>query len=231
MRRPRSGSRRSSAPTPASTRASNGSASGTRGISRGAISPTPIRVVCARSSRGPGAARDPKTAVEAGVGLTDSVPLDRWTFERFGLTPSKLARRATDRSAPRVFCVSIPKAGTHLLERALCLHPRMYRKLLPTVSDENIGKVGGFGKLLHRIRAGEVVASHLRFAPPYPQQLERSGVAGVFLVRDPHDIVVSQVHYVSKRANHRLHDAFAERDAREKLRLAITGDHDRGAPS
>ncbi|MFL5768246.1 MAG: hypothetical protein ACJ758_10445 [Actinomycetota bacterium] len=165
------------------------------------------------------------------MGLTDSVPLDRWTFERFGLTPSKLARRATDRSAPRVFCVSIPKAGTHLLERALCLHPRMYRKLLPTVSDENIGKVGGFGKVLHRIRAGEVVASHLRFAPPYPQQLERSGVAGVFLVRDPHDIVVSQVHYVSKRADHRLHDAFAERDAREKLRLAITGDHDRGAPS
>jgi sulfotransferase 6B1 len=166
------------------------------------------------------------------VGLTDSVPLDRWTFERFGLTPSKLARRATDRSAPRAFCVSIPKAGTHLLERALCLHPRMYRKLLPTVSDENIGKVGGVEKLLRRIRPGEVVASHLRFAPPYPEQLQRSGAAGVFLVRDPHDIVVSQVHYVSKRADHRLHDVFAERDdMREKLRLAITGDRDRGAPS
>ena len=166
------------------------------------------------------------------MGLTDSVPLDRWTFERFGLTPSKLARRATDRSAPRVFCVSIPKAGTHLLERALCLHPRMYRKLVPTVSDENIAKLGGFEKLLRRIRPGEVVASHLRFESAYPDTLRRSGVAGVFLVRDPHDIVVSQVHYVSKRADHRLHDAFAEReDVREKLRLAITGDRDRGAPS
>ena len=165
------------------------------------------------------------------MGLTDSVPLDRWTFERFGLTPSKLARRATDRSAPRVFCVSIPKAGTHLLERALCLHPRMYRKLLPTVSDENIEKYRGFERLLHRIRPGEVVASHLRFETPYPEQLQRSGVAGVFLVRDPHDIVVSQVHYVSKRADHRLHDVFAERDAREKLRLAIVGDRDRGAAS
>jgi hypothetical protein len=166
------------------------------------------------------------------MGLTDSVPLDRWTFERFGLTPSKLARRATDRSAPHVFCVSIPKAGTHLLERALCLHPRMYRKLIPTVSDENIEKYRGFEKLLRRIRPGEVVASHLRFATPYPEQLRRSGVSGVFLVRDPHDIVVSQVHYVSKRADHRLHDVFAERDdAREKLRLAIAGDRDRGAAS
>ena len=168
----------------------------------------------------------------AGVGLTDSVPLNRWTFERFGLSPSKLARRATDRSAPRVFCVSIPKAGTHLLERALCLHPRMYRKLLPTVSDENIAKLGGFERLLRRIRPGEVVASHLRFAPSYRGILGRSGVAGVFLVRDPHDIVVSQVHYVSKRADHRLHEAFAEREqAREKLRLAIAGDRERGAPS
>jgi hypothetical protein len=166
------------------------------------------------------------------VGLSNSVPLDRWTFERFGLTPSKLWRRAADRSAPRVFCVSIPKAGTHLLERALCLHPRMYRKLLPTVSDENIAKYGGFERLLRRIRPGEVVASHLRFAPTYPNVLRGSRVSGVFLVRDPHDIVVSQVHYVSKRADHRLHEAFEERaDAREKLRLAIAGDRDRGAPS
>jgi sulfotransferase 6B1 len=166
------------------------------------------------------------------VGLTDSVPLDRWTFRRFGLTPSKLAHRVIDRSGPRVFCVSIPKAGTHLLERALCLHPRLYRKLVPTVSDENIAKYGGFERLLARLRPGEVVASHLRFAPSYPGNLERSGVAGVFLVRDPHDIVVSQVHYVSKRTDHRLHDVFAERgDAREKLRLAVTGDPERGAPS
>jgi sulfotransferase family protein len=166
------------------------------------------------------------------MSLTDSVPLDRWTLERFGLTPSKLARRVADRSAPRVFCVSIPKAGTHLLERALCLHPRLYRKLLPTVSEENIGRWGGLEKLLRRLRPGQVAASHLRFAPRVPEILARSGVSGVFLVRDPHDIVVSQVHYVSKRADHRLHGAFSERaDAKEKLRLAIAGDPGAGAPS
>jgi hypothetical protein len=166
------------------------------------------------------------------MSLTDSVPLDRWTFERFGLTPAKLARRVGDTRAPRVLCVSIPKAGTHLLERALCLHPRLYRKLLPTVSEENIRRLGGFEKLLRRIRSGQVVASHLRFSPGLPEKLARSGVAGVFLVRDPHDIVVSQIHYVAKREDHRLHDVFAERaDTREKLRLAIGGDRARGVPS
>src|SRR5207237_5238920 len=108
---------------------------------------------------------------EERMGLTDSVPLDRWTLRRFGLTPGKLVRRASDRDAPRVFCVSIPKAGTHLLERALCLHPRLYRKLLPTVADDNIGRWCGFDNLLRRIRPGEVVASHLRFAPAYPAAL------------------------------------------------------------
>jgi hypothetical protein len=166
------------------------------------------------------------------MSLTDSVPLDRWTFERFGLTPSKLGRRVGDRRAPRVFCVSIPKAGTHLLERALCLHPRLYRKLIPTVSDENIRRWGGFENLLRSVRPGQVVASHLRFSTGLPETLARSGVAGVFLVRDPHDIVVSQIHYVAKREDHRLHDVFAERTgAREKLRLAISGDRARGVPS
>ncbi|MDP9242411.1 MAG: sulfotransferase domain-containing protein [Actinomycetota bacterium] len=166
------------------------------------------------------------------MSLTDSVPLDRWTLERFGLTPAKLGRRVADKRAPRVFCVSIPKAGTHLLERALCLHPRLYRKLLPTVSGENIRRWGDFEKLLRKVRAGQIVTSHLRFSPRFPEILAGSGVAGVFLIRDPHDIVVSQVHYVAKREDHRMHQAFSEReDASAKLRLAITGDRELGAPS
>jgi hypothetical protein len=166
------------------------------------------------------------------MSLTDSVPLDRWTFERFGLTPAKLGRRVADRRAPRVYCVSIPKAGTHLLERALCLHPRLYRKLLPTVSDENIRKWGGLEELLRKVRAGQILTSHLRFSPTFPEILARSAAAGVFLIRDPHDIVVSQVHYVAKRQDHRMHQAFSEREgASAKLRLAITGDRELGAPS
>ena len=49
--------------------------------------------------------------------IRDSVGRRWWTLERFGFTPAKLARRAAPGKGPKVFCVSVPKAGTHLLER------------------------------------------------------------------------------------------------------------------
>lgn len=155
-----------------------------------------------------------------------------WTLERFGFSPGKLKYRIIDAGAPRVLCVSIPKAGTHLLERALCLHPQLYRKLLPTVSEENIGRWKGVDGLLARVRPGQVVASHLRFRPEYPAILDSRRVRSIFLIRDPHDVVVSQVHYVLKRKDHRVHDQFAGLpDMKARLHLAIEGDAARGLPS
>jgi sulfotransferase 6B1 len=164
--------------------------------------------------------------------LTSSVARHRWTLQRFGLSPSKSPLRVINIGAPRVFCVSIPKAGTHLLERALCLHPRLYRKVLPTISDETIGKYGGLAGLLERVRPGQVIVSHLRFAPEYPTTLTRADTHAIFLIRDPRDIVVSQVHYVSKEDGHRHHDAFAaEPGMKEKLTLAIAGNPAAGVAS
>lgn len=164
--------------------------------------------------------------------ILKSVPVSAWTFERFGLSPGKLLYRARDRGSPKVLCVSIPKAGTHLLERALCLHPRLYRKLLPTVSEENVDRWNGVPGLVAKVRPGQVVTSHLRFRPEHPEVIARGGVRPIFLIRDPRDIVVSQVHYVSKRTDHRLHAVFGELpDMRERLRLAIAGDPERGVVS
>jgi hypothetical protein len=157
--------------------------------------------------------------------ILKSVPLSSWSFERFGLSPAKLRYRAWDPGAPKVLCVSIPKAGTHLLERAICLHPKLYRKLLPTVSDENVDRWGGLPGLAAKVRPGQVVAAHLRFHPDYPDVLARHLIRPIILIRDPRDIVVSQVHYVSKRTDHRLHAVFEElHDVKGRLRLAIAGD-------
>lgn len=155
-----------------------------------------------------------------------------WTLDRFGFSPEKIRHRLSDSRPPAVFCVSIPKAGTHLLERALCLHPMLYRKLLPTVSEENIGRWNGLQDLLSRLRPGQILASHLRFRPEYPDILNASGVHGIFLIRDPHDIIVSQVHYISKRKDHRAHALFTSLpDMRSRLRVAITGDAAHRLPS
>lgn len=160
------------------------------------------------------------------------VPLNRWTLERFGLTPSGLRRRISDPGAPRVLSVSIPKAGTHLLERALCLHPQLYRKLVPTVTLKELEKRGGPDGLFGRLAPGQVVMAHLRFDRAYPEVLRRHQVETVFLIRDPRDIVVSQVRYVVGRDDHWAHDLFASRaDPREQLRLAITGDREGGLRS
>jgi hypothetical protein len=162
----------------------------------------------------------------------NSVAVNRWTLERFGLSPSKLIRRLGPGDAPTVFCVSLPKSGTHLLERALCLHPALYRKAIPTVSDGNIDRWHGLDGLLRRLRPGQVVMSHLRFRPAYRDILERHHTRPIFMVRDPRDVVVSQVHYVSKRADHHLHGRFGqEPSVRDKLRLAIVGDQAHGLPS
>jgi len=166
------------------------------------------------------------------AGLSASLPRNRWTLERFGFSPGKLRYRIVDAGAPRVFCVSIPKAGTHLLERAICLHPRMYRKLLPTISAVDLRRRDGFEGLVARMRPGQVVVAHLRFDPAYREVLARRGVRGLFLIRDPRDIVVSQVHYMSKRTDHQFHELFARQpDHRERLRLAITGDVAHEVPS
>jgi hypothetical protein len=57
-------------------------------------------------------------------------------------------------------------------------------------------------------------------------------VHGIFLIRDPHAIVVSQVHYVSRTKAHRHHDVFvAQADTKDKLRIAIAGDREHGVVS
>jgi hypothetical protein len=155
-----------------------------------------------------------------------------WTAERFGLTPGKLPARASKNGAPRILAVSIPKAGTHLLERALCLHPRLYRRLLPTISGENLDRHGGLDRLLGRLRPGQIMVSHLRYQPALAEIADRQGVRGLFLVRDPHDMVVSEAFFVSRERGHRHHAAFSSRgEVKEKLRLAIQGDPRHGVIS
>jgi hypothetical protein len=155
-----------------------------------------------------------------------------WDLQRFGLTPAKLVRRVSNAGTPAVFAVSIPKAGTHLLERALCLHPKLYRRLMPTVHDANVSRWGSLAAILHRLRPGEVVVSHLSFRDGYPAALAAHRVPAVFITRHPRDVITSLVHYVADRGDHRLHAAFAgQPDDRARTRLAIEGSAGLGVPS
>ena len=146
-------------------------------------------------------------------------------MERFGLSPSGLERRIRNRREPRVLCNSLPKAGTHLLERALCLHPRLYRPLLPTINEMNIDDRGGLARLLGRLRPGGVLVSHLACRPEWAAAVQEAGVRALLMVRDPRDVVVSTAHFVVAEPSHPWHARYlAEPDVGARIRLTIAGD-------
>ena len=156
----------------------------------------------------------------------------RWNLERFGMSPRKIPRRLLNRSEPRIVLNSLPKAGTHLVERALALHPRCYRKLMPVVTAATLPKSGGFDRLLRGIRPGQFMATHLEFDPRYPGLACETGVRTVFQIRDPRDLVVSHAHYVSATPRHYLYEVYRRYpDFRDRLRLSIVGHPDSGFPS
>ena len=154
-----------------------------------------------------------------------------WTVQRFGLSPSKIARRVVDRQAPSVLCVTVPKAGTHLIERVLCLHPSLHRRLVPTLHEGNVYERGRFRDLAGRLRPGEVLVGHLPFKPFFAAAAQANGVRTVVLIRDPRDIAVSEAFYLASRQDHPLHADFAALpDLRSRLRASIEGLDGRLAP-
>jgi hypothetical protein len=166
--------------------------------------------------------------------LSTSVKQNLWTLRRFGLSPGKLLTRTlrSKRSDPRIFCVSVPKSGTHLLERALCWHPRLYRKLLPTVNSDNIHKWGSLDDLFDSLRPGQVLTTHLHYQDEYHTAIQNSGVSSIFMIRDPRDLVVSKSFGIAVRKDHPAYRAInALDDIKERMRFVIDGDQASGLMS
>lgn len=148
-----------------------------------------------------------------------------WNLQRFGFTPSKLIHRINHADIQcKIVCISIPKAGTHLLERALCLHPGLYRKFARTVHEENHAEMGGIESLLKNLRRKEILVTHLFHSPDRAKLIRQYGAKPVFIARDPRDIVVSDMHYILRMRDHKLHGQLTNtRDPEERLKTVITG--------
>ena len=152
-----------------------------------------------------------------------------WTAERFGVTPQKLAQRLRSAELPKIHCVSLPKSGTHLLERALCLHPGIYRRFLPTVHEQNIERLGGLPRLLRALRPGQVIVSHIPFREEYVALHRELDVKCLFMVRDPRDIAVSDAYYAVSNRRHYLHDVYCSLPStKERMLFALNGTHSSG---
>jgi hypothetical protein len=155
-----------------------------------------------------------------------SLPAD---LVRFGITPRKIARRIwPDTECPRVVCNCLPKSGTHLIERALSLHPRLYRKLLPTIRGRNCKRLGGMRTLCHNLRPGQALITHLHCRPEYLEVFQDTDAHAIFLIRDPRDVFLSLAHFMTTHKSDRMRDIVARlgKNLPAIFRLLIEGDEE-----
>jgi hypothetical protein len=147
-----------------------------------------------------------------------------WDAQRFGLTPRGLRLRLRSAPGSPLLCNSLPKAGTHLLERALCLHPEVHRKLLPTITEGNLHRWGDLGHVLDSLRARQVAVAHLPYTGGHAAHLEGRDAVAIMLVRDPRDVAVSTAHYIATQRGHQFHTLFAGLpDVAARVRVALLG--------
>jgi hypothetical protein len=142
--------------------------------------------------------------------------------------------KPTLESTPIIFANSFPKSGTHLLTQII----QGFSRIGPMV-DSGLPAVltfeGESGKPRHesdiladlkRLQPGDTVYGHLHAMPSVVAYLCRPSMATYFLLRDPRDVVVSHVHYVTeidpKHAHHKYYTEELQ-DFNERLNISILG--------
>ncbi|GAB4523911.1 MAG: hypothetical protein Fur0018_07030 [Anaerolineales bacterium] len=137
------------------------------------------------------------------------------------------------RRAPVLFANSFPKSGTHLLTQILQgmtrLGPAVDSGLPAVLTYEGTsGRERTSAEIaadLRRLRPGDIGFGHIHARPDITPLLCRPGVAPYFIVRDPRDIVVSHVHYVTDIAQQHVHQPYYRflPDFESRLRVSILG--------
>jgi hypothetical protein len=150
------------------------------------------------------------------------------------------ARRVSQRlrhgqlDAPVLFGNSFPKSGTHLLTQVLAGFSQFGPAVnsgLPAITMYK-GSTGAQRPLetimseVNRLLPGDVGFGHLHAVPEVIELLCREGFAAYFILRDPRDVVISHVFYVTeKEPDHIHHHYYAQVLTRfdERLKVSIEG--------
>ncbi len=188
------------------------------------------------------------------IGEVSTNPNPQWVLERETVRLRlKYVRRALRRvfqaaryhrlsfeGVPILFANSFPKSGTHLLIQVLQgfanLGPAVVSGLPPVVTyHASSGEPRSVEQILSdlsHLRPGDIAYGHLHAHPQIVEALCCPEVALFFILRDPRDVVVSHVHYVTEmEPNHAHHRYYREvlRNFDERLRISILGRAEWGA--
>lgn len=150
-------------------------------------------------------------------------------------------RRLDLQGIPVLFANSFPKSGTHLLTQVLHgftrLGPAVDSGLPAVVSFQgDSGRAHAVSDILRdlkRLNPGDIAYGHLHAAPELVSFLCQDGFATYLIMRDPRDVVVSHVHYVTEMApRHAHHRYYTEvlQDFDQRLEASILGRPDWSQP-
>lgn len=136
-------------------------------------------------------------------------------------------------SMPVLFGNSFPKSGTHLLTQILAgfsdLGPVAESGLPPVLTFEGESgrprSLAAIRSQLARLLPGDIAYGHLHAFPEVIAELCSPRFASYFIYRDPRDVVISHVFYVTDLNNHHVHHAYYAGlpDFEARLRVSILG--------
>lgn len=142
--------------------------------------------------------------------------------------------RLSLQGAPLLFANSFPKSGTHLLTQVLQGFPRFTPTVdsgLPAIVtfQGDTGRPRSTDEIIHDLQMllpGDIAYGHLYASPEVVAYLCQPGVAAYFILRDPRDVVISHVHYVTEMEPDHIHHRYYSQELRtfdERLRTSILG--------
>lgn len=111
----------------------------------------------------------------------------------------------------RVLANSLPKSGTHLLSRCLNLMPGLTFSgyFISYVHHNTVRQnLAGKEQALARVGRGCYVGAHTPYSDCDLAVVERLGYRHVVLIRDPRDVLVSQLLFLMRRPTNRFHAYF-----------------------
>lgn len=142
-------------------------------------------------------------------------------LRQYGLTPNKIIARYSGDLPPPVLANSIPKSGTNLLTRFLYSIVKYRRVLSRTLTNHD-----DVATKCAALSCGQFMPAHLYFSPGNANILANLNILHIFMIRDPRDVVVSNVNYITRvDKKHRLHNYFARELTTDgqRLRASIRG--------
>lgn len=134
---------------------------------------------------------------------------------------------------PVLLGISFPKSGTHLLDQILLGFSKVapYAKRLHSFYAEYEGESGRKRDpqqaldWLASLRPGDVASAHLFARPDAAARVCSSKFVPYFIFRDPRDVVVSHVFYVTEMEARHVHHAYYQSlpDFDARLKVSILG--------